>query len=135
MVGIHLSNTNSGTRQGLAKNECAKKWLAIFTVITFVLSLLLAVAALVYTNIELKNQMISTNNINKLTVLTTCKLSEPSSKRKNKSCQNHYPSGRIKAVRTIIQAVRTISQNNHASCQNNHASKRIIQASCNSLIT
>ncbi len=28
-----LNNTNSGTRQGLAKNECAKKWLAIFVVV------------------------------------------------------------------------------------------------------
>ena len=45
----------------MARNEYGKKWFAIFAVIAFVLSLLVAVAALVYTNIELKNQMISTN--------------------------------------------------------------------------
>ncbi len=49
-------------RQGLAKNACAKpKWLPMLAVVVFVLSLLVAVAALVYTNIELKNQMSSTN--------------------------------------------------------------------------
>ena len=54
------SNTKR-IRQEVAKNEYGKKWFAIFAVIAFVLSLLVAVAALVYTNIELKNQMISTN--------------------------------------------------------------------------
>ncbi len=51
-----LSDTNRNrTRQGLTK-KCAKKWFAIFAIVVFVLSLLVAVAALVYTNIELKNQ-------------------------------------------------------------------------------
>ena len=54
------SNTKR-IRQEVAKNKYGKKWFAIFAVIAFVLSLLVAVAALVYTNIELKNQMISTN--------------------------------------------------------------------------
>ena len=54
------SNTKR-IRQEVARNEYGKKWFAIFAVIAFVLSLLVAVAALVYTNIELKNQMISTN--------------------------------------------------------------------------
>ena len=52
-----LSNTNSGTRQVLTKNGCTKKRFAILSVLAFVfLSLLAAVAALVYTNIALKNQ-------------------------------------------------------------------------------
>ena len=54
------SNTKR-IRQKVAKNESGKKWFAILVVVAFVLSLLVAVAALVYTNIELKNQMISTN--------------------------------------------------------------------------
>ncbi len=54
-------DNNKNTKQNLAKNECAKKRLAILAIIAFVLSLLVAVAALVYTNIELKNQMSSTN--------------------------------------------------------------------------
>ncbi len=45
-----LSNTNK-KRKG-----CAKKRFAILAILAFVLSLLVAVAALVYTNIELKNQ-------------------------------------------------------------------------------
>ena len=52
---------NNKHKAKLAKNECAKKWLAILVVAAFILSLLVAVAALVYTNIELKNQMSSTN--------------------------------------------------------------------------
>ncbi len=44
-------------RQEVVKNESGKKRFAILAVIAFVLSLLVAVAALVYTNIELKNQM------------------------------------------------------------------------------
>ncbi len=57
-----LSNTNSGASQVLTKNGCAKKWFATLAVVVFAfLSLLVAVAALVYANIELKNQMISTN--------------------------------------------------------------------------
>ena len=51
-----LSNTNK-KRLGCAKNGCTKKWFAIFTVLVVAfLSLLVAVAALVYTNIVLKNQ-------------------------------------------------------------------------------
>ncbi|XP_064388651.1 uncharacterized protein LOC135336727 [Halichondria panicea] len=51
-----LSNTKK-KRQGCAKNECDKKWFAILAVIAFAfLSLLVAVAALVYTTIVLKNQ-------------------------------------------------------------------------------
>ncbi|XP_064388465.1 uncharacterized protein LOC135336541 [Halichondria panicea] len=51
-----LSNTNK-KRQGCAKNGCTKKWFAIFTVLAIAFSsLLVAVAALVYTNIVLKNQ-------------------------------------------------------------------------------
>ncbi len=49
-------------RQDLA-NDCAKKWLAILAIIAFVLALLVAVAALVYTNIELKNHNSKQNNI------------------------------------------------------------------------
>ncbi len=49
-----LSDTNR-TRQGLTK-KCVTKWFAILAIVAFVLSLLVAVAALVYTNIELKNQ-------------------------------------------------------------------------------
>ena len=50
-----LSNTNK-KRQGCAKNRCTKKWFAIFTVLAIAFSsLLVAVAALVYTNIVLKN--------------------------------------------------------------------------------
>ncbi len=45
----------------MARNEYGEKRFAILVIVAFVLSLLLAVAALVYTNIELKNQMISTN--------------------------------------------------------------------------
>ncbi len=57
-----MTNTNSGARQVLAKYGCAKKSFAILAVVVFAfLSLLVAVAALVYANIELKNQMISTN--------------------------------------------------------------------------
>ncbi len=56
------SNTNR-IKQGLAKNECAKKWLAILIVAAFVLALLVAVAALVYTNIELKNHNSKQNDI------------------------------------------------------------------------
>ncbi len=56
-----IPDNKSNTRQGLAKNECAKKRFAILAIVAFVLSLLVAVAALVYTNIELKNQMSSTN--------------------------------------------------------------------------
>ena len=48
-------------RQEVVKNESGKKRFAILAVIAFVLSLLVAVAALVYTNIELKNQMNSIN--------------------------------------------------------------------------
>ena len=56
-----LDNTKR-IRQNLAKNGCAKKCLALFFIVAFVfLSLLVAVAALVYTNIELKNQMSSNN--------------------------------------------------------------------------
>ncbi len=44
------------------KNESGKKRFAILVIVAFILSLLVAVAAFVYTNIELKNQMISTNN-------------------------------------------------------------------------
>ncbi|XP_064388639.1 uncharacterized protein LOC135336710 [Halichondria panicea] len=47
----------------LAKNKCTKKWFAFLAVIAFVLSLLIAVAALVYSNVELKNQMISTKEL------------------------------------------------------------------------
>ncbi|XP_064387339.1 uncharacterized protein LOC135335723 [Halichondria panicea] len=54
------SNTKR-IRQEVAKNEYGKKRFAILVIVAFVLSLLVAVAALVYTNIELKNQMISTN--------------------------------------------------------------------------
>ncbi len=45
------------TRQDLTK-KCAVKWFAILAmvIVVFVLSLLVAVAALVYTNIELKSQ-------------------------------------------------------------------------------
>ncbi len=43
------------------KNESGKKQFAILVIVAFILSLLVAVAAFVYTNIELKNQMISTN--------------------------------------------------------------------------
>ncbi len=51
-----LSNTNRNrTRQGLTK-KCIKKWFAILAIVVFVLSLLVVMAALVYTNIELKNQ-------------------------------------------------------------------------------
>ncbi len=51
-----LSNTNKKSL-GCAKNGCTKKWFAIFTVLVVAfLSLLVAVAALVYTNIVLKNQ-------------------------------------------------------------------------------
>ena len=48
-------------RQELARNECGEKRFAILVIVAFVLSLLVAVTALVYTNIELKDQMISTN--------------------------------------------------------------------------
>ncbi len=48
-------------RQEVVKNESGKKRFAILAVIAFVLSLLVAVAALVCTNIELKNQMNSIN--------------------------------------------------------------------------
>ncbi len=41
-----LSNTKK-IRQGLAKNECAKKWLAIIAVIAFVLSLLVSCKPLI----------------------------------------------------------------------------------------
>ncbi len=54
----------SRIRQGFVKNECAKKRFAILATIAFVLSLLVAVAALVYTNIELKNQMSSIQSMN-----------------------------------------------------------------------
>ncbi|XP_064388427.1 uncharacterized protein LOC135336519 [Halichondria panicea] len=54
------SNTKR-IRQKVAKNESGKKWFAILVVVAFVVSLLVAVAALVYTNIELKNQMSSNN--------------------------------------------------------------------------
>ena len=54
------SNTKR-IRQEVARNENGKKRFAILVIVAFVLSLLVAVAALVYTNIELKNQMISTN--------------------------------------------------------------------------
>ncbi|XP_064387960.1 uncharacterized protein LOC135336168 [Halichondria panicea] len=51
-----LNNTKK-KRQGCAKNECDKKWFAILSVLAIAfLSLLLAVAALVYTNIALKNK-------------------------------------------------------------------------------
>ncbi len=61
---VHTTETNSTynalnntkrTRQGLTK-KCTLKWFAILAIVAFVLSLLVAVAALVYTNIELKNQ-------------------------------------------------------------------------------
>ncbi len=55
------SNTIRRIRQSLAKYECAKKRFAILAITAFILSLLVAVAALVYTNIELKNQMSSSN--------------------------------------------------------------------------
>ncbi len=58
----NMSNTNR-IKQGLAKNECAKKWFVILAVIDFVLALLVAVAALVYTNIELKNHNSKQNDI------------------------------------------------------------------------
>ncbi len=45
-----ILDNKSNTRQGLAKNECAKKRFAILATTAFVLSLLVAVAALVYTN-------------------------------------------------------------------------------------
>ncbi len=54
------SNTKR-IRQEVARNENGKKRFAILVIVAFVLSLLVAVAALVYINIELKNQMSSTN--------------------------------------------------------------------------
>ncbi len=54
------SNTKR-IKQKVARNEHGKKRFAILVIVAFVLSLLVVVAALVYTNIELKNQMSSTN--------------------------------------------------------------------------
>ncbi|XP_064388627.1 uncharacterized protein LOC135336699 [Halichondria panicea] len=57
-TNITESNSTSNVLSNTKKKRkgCAKKWFAIFAVVAFVLSLLVAVAALVYTNIELKNQ-------------------------------------------------------------------------------
>ena len=52
-----LSNTNKKRQLGCAKNKCDKKWFATLAILAVAfLSLLVAMAALVYTNIELKNQ-------------------------------------------------------------------------------
>ncbi len=52
-----ILDNKSNTRQGLAKNECAKKRFAILATTAFVLSLLVAVAALVYTNMIIRHDV------------------------------------------------------------------------------
>ncbi len=127
---LHTIETNSTqsetktnrTRQGLTK-KCAVKWFAILAIVVFVLSLLVAVAALVYTNIELQEVQLREQLINKSNeLLHLGTINNPAS-----SCSDipqDQPSGEYWiATNSTSSPVQVYCDMNRTSCSCNTAGR------------